>query len=65
MGQHSLLMLPDNWPEFKQKCEDVGLEPLRIIAAKYGRDRGDFTDDCEYIPDTETWNYYQSLENVT
>lgn len=61
-GVNGIVTLPEDWQDQARRIAAGGLDPMRVLAAKVGVDRGAFTDACEYVPDRETWAYYRELE---
>lgn len=60
-GHDEIIRLPDDWQEQAAAFEAVGLEPLRVIAARHGVQHGSFSDQCEYVPDPDVWRYYRRM----
>ena len=56
-----LIRLKPDWDTVRAQLDALGLDGMRLIAARHGRELGHYSEECEYTPDPEIWEYYRRL----
>lgn len=56
-----IIHLHPGWERVKERLDAMGLDGMRLIAARHGYDLGHYSEECEYVPDPMIWSYYRQM----